>query len=373
MVRNDNVDFQELTQLISTDPALSSLLISLSNSPIYGTINRRIDSLHRAILILGRDHVVEVVMVHIMRSMKDMVQTSWPKGDILFWQHSTAVAIVARSLASKLSLPFSQQALLAGLLHDLGKLLLLNHYTEQYKKILDQAHHALMPLHLLESEYLGLTHAEVGGGVCSNWNFPDEFVNTIARHHDETSISADSLGNIVQNANFLVKVAGIGESGNCFVPAAKLSLLPHTQINWSSLQELLHDLPMLVYELTSFIFGTKTAECVGPRNTSSMVRELRIYLSIQNVNEQLLARYALAALGYATYANAENEEHLPPDTDAILTDRPDHFPHGRYTIVNYEEWRANQDDYPNNELDVMSLKAWMDKQLKHEMGVRMLS
>ena len=365
LVREEDVDFQELTRLISTDPVLTSLIIGLANSPLYGTINRRIDSLHRAILVLGRDHVVEAVMVHILRSVRESVQVSWPGGDIYFWQHSIAVGIATRLLTTHLHLPYVQQALIAGLLHDVGKLLLLGYKPQSYEKILDQVDKFRMPLHKLEQEYFGFTHTDVGQLACEKWNLPDDFALAIAAHHEPPDTVTDSLSNLVRNANLIVKIAGIGNGGDPFAATSNLTKLPHARLRWSTMQQLIQSLPEIVNELTSMIFGTSLVVQTRVQIPVIQNQQETVFVSILDKNEQLLVRYILTTMGFITRGDFKESKSTIKNMDSIgiiVTDFPEQFPRGDKVIINYQEWKLDQGDLPENALHIFSLRDWLHKQ-----------
>jgi len=366
LVKEEDVDFQELTQLISTDPMLTSLILGLANSPLYGTIHRRIDSLHRAILILGRDHVVEAVMVHIMRSVKDSIQESWPDGDIYFWQHNIAVGIVTRLLTTNLHLPYVQQSLVVGLLHDIGKLLLLNYKPHAYLQILEQVEKFRTPLHELEKEYFGFSHAEAGFAACEKWNLPTEFAETIAVHHNPPDSDINSLANLVRNANLIVKIAGIGKGGDPFVSTDKLTQLPHARLRWSTMQQIIMSLSDVVNELTSMIFGSNIVVHTRVMRPLHQTPKTPVFVSIIDKDEQLLVRYILTSMGYITRGDFKETKSTIKDKDEIgiiVTDYPDQFPRGVQMIINYQEWRTEQGEQPENSLNVVSLRTWLYKQL----------
>lgn len=367
LVREEDVDFQELTELISTDPVLTSLMLRLANSPLYGTINRRIDSLHRAILILGRDHVVEAVMTHIIRGVRESVRLSWPAGDVYFWQHSISVGIVTRLLTNHLHLPYVQQALVVGLLHDIGKLLLLQHKPEAYTNILSQVEKFNTPLHELEQEYFGITHAELGHAACETWNLPTEFAQTISAHHDPPDMVTDSLVNLVKNANLIVKIAGIGNGGNPYVSTQHLTQLPHARLRWSTMQEIIHSIPEIVNELTAMVFGTRQVSHQRvPKPLQQSSKEVA-FVSILDRNEQTLLRYILTGMGYTTRGDFKESKSAikdPGSIDIIVTDCPEQFPRGRQLIINYQEWRMKQEDQPADMLNVFSLRRWLHKQVQ---------
>ena len=373
LAREEDVNFQELTQLISTDPALSALLLSLANSPLYGTINRRIDSVHRAILILGRDHVVEAVMMQIMRSVRGMVQTSWPKGDLLFWQHSVAVGIVTRLLTKALNLPFLQQALLAGLLHDIGKLLLLNHRPATYQHILEEAYQTSTPLHFLEAEAFGVTHAQVGATACEKWNMPDHFAHSVGVHHDEPELT-QNLANLVRDANMLVKIAGIGESGNAHISTNMIDSLPHMRLPVATVHRILAELPEMVHQLTNIVFGTSIAGHVQ-RVTKVVSSPECIWIGIREKQEQLFVRLTLAAMGYQTIMDMglpSQWEESKSTIDAVVTDAPEHYPRGAYLTLDYREWRMEQPEEPEFELNTRALRSWLHTCLKVPMELTMM-
>ena len=93
LARQDPVDFRELTRVIETDPTLSTMVVSLANSPMYSPAGRVIDSLDRAIVVLGQSRIMDSVMAYMTRSIREDSSESWPNGDLSFWKHCISVAI----------------------------------------------------------------------------------------------------------------------------------------------------------------------------------------------------------------------------------------------------------------------------------------
>jgi HD-like signal output (HDOD) protein len=106
LARQDPIDFRQITKVIETDPALSALIISLANSPLYGSLYRQAQSLNRAIVLLDKNHIIDSVQVYIMENVRNATSGIWPYDDINFWRHSIAVGIVGRLLATSMQVPY---------------------------------------------------------------------------------------------------------------------------------------------------------------------------------------------------------------------------------------------------------------------------
>ncbi len=193
----------ELVQLIESDQSLAARVLRVANSAWLGAPGK-ISSLDRAMAVLGFDMVrnlaLSVLVSHLFLKEKE--------GDRLkardLWHHSLACAVASEQLARRTSFPRPGMAFVAGLLHDLGKVVLLRWNRNTYQKLVTLSHQKRASLSALEREMLGLDHAEIGGLLLEDWNFPVELTEAVRRHHTP----ADRIGSIRELAVIL-------ESGNC--------------------------------------------------------------------------------------------------------------------------------------------------------------
>ena len=366
LARQDPVDFRELTKVIETDPTLSTMVISLANSPLYTASNRTVDSLNRAILMLGQGRIVDSVMAYMTRSIKQDATVPWPKGDLSFWKHCICVATCARMLAEKMQIPAAQKCFIAGLIHDVGKLALLNYEPKRYTQVLDDVEMTQRPIEFAELEAFGVTHANLSGYISRHWKLPAHFMNAVAFHHDSPDTIAGTLANVVRSANLLSKIAGFGESGNPYNMIGNDLLMPHPRISQSDIQDILIRLPEMVDELTVHILGGKS----GAKKQSGASRQEKTDVSISvrigDGVERVLIRYLAASLGYKTnFGQLQIEEgarkvvimdYLPTDSDADTA------------FIDFSEWRKEQRMMPDNRLNVVSLRHWFQQKMQEVTG-----
>ena len=196
-----DVDIDELVQVVQTDPGITSKLISISNSPQYCGLSE-IKSLDKAIARIGLKMTENYVLILSKRGLFKVDVPQYEKLLSQVWQHSLATAACAQALAQKLALPDPDSFYTLGLLHDVGKLILLQFFAEASKKRPDAT----------EQECLDLMekfHGEFGAALLATWKFSGE-QQQIARFHD-TVASAGKPSNtlyLIALANLLAIKAG---------------------------------------------------------------------------------------------------------------------------------------------------------------------
>ena len=366
LARQDPVDFKELTRVIETDPTLSTMVISLANSPLYAVSNRTVDSLNRAILMLGQGRIVDSVMAYMTRSIRQEATVPWPKGDLNFWKHCISVATCARMLAEKMQIPAAQKCFIAGLIHDVGKLALLNYDAPKYRQVLEDVERTQRPIEFAELEAFGVTHANLSGYISRHWKLPQHFMNAIAYHHDNPDNIAGTLANVVRSANLFAKIAGFGESGNPYNMLSNDLLMPHPRISQNDIQDILARLPKLVGELTVLILGAKSGAEKPSAQTNKVRPAVSISVRISDGVERVLMRYLASALGYDTsFGRLEIEEGVKK---VVIMDFTSAIVDEDTTIIDFSEWRKEQKSMPENRLNVISLRNWFSSKMEEITG-----
>ncbi|MDZ4698160.1 MAG: HDOD domain-containing protein [Rhodothermales bacterium] len=364
LARQVPIDFGAISRVIATDASLSSALIKHSNSSRHG-VRRPITDLSRALVMLGRDVVINIVMVDAMRSLKAATRVAWPGGDDRFWKHSVAVAIAARFVATCTGMPYAEEAFTCGLLHDFGKLVMLYHSSEAYGQLLAEAAHSDSPLHQLEQLHAGHTHAMIGGIVGRQWRLPDSLVHAIEFHHDKPDVVFGTLGNLVRSANLLVKVAAIGHSGTTHVLVESFRLMPHARLSEKELGEMIVGLPAKVDELASYILGTPSANSETAAPVGDAAARPRVAVKLSNEDEAMLVRYLLLSLGYTPCsADAVSETTLPdaaPCAGVVTDNKLTGSPLARQ--IDYQAWKADNSQPGTNTIDCEALRTWLKEQL----------
>jgi len=176
---------EEVATALETDPALAGRVLRLANSAYYGFVGR-IDTLQRAVVLLGKVTVQALALAaSLLRAWRGRALPG-PVEDI--WVHSYLCGVGCRHLARMLprsAVRIAPDALfLAGLLHDVGKLLFLSEDPEGYAADLEAALEPEVDLRTLEIERFGRDHGEAGGELLEAWNLPPWLSAVVRYHHD---------------------------------------------------------------------------------------------------------------------------------------------------------------------------------------------
>ena len=183
MTNDPDVSAAELNKVISRDEALTANVLKLCNSAYYG-LPRVISSVQQAIMYLGFQTVRNMVLTSAMNQvylLQDLSIYNYKRNGLS--DHSSAVAIAAQVLSRKLRPGLIDTAFTAGLLHDVGKIVLAKYLREHKDHHQPQAGSPQIS-RSVERDLFGLDHAEVGAQIADNWNFPQELTLAIGFHHN---------------------------------------------------------------------------------------------------------------------------------------------------------------------------------------------
>lgn len=213
LMNDPDCEVEDVYRLIKTDPVLSGRLITLSNSALFGTGKDESKNLEDAVVRLGMKQVMDLVYaLELPKTFKKC------KGfdQIVFWKHSLAVAFITRSLAKKvLSNPDDlESSFLAGLMHDVGILVLDNILPKEYFDFLTLKDLSATdaPLGELEEEAFNISHPEVGAEFMGKWwALSPQVVSAARSHHNDGPIKGEpiTLSQVVSTANRIANMNGI--------------------------------------------------------------------------------------------------------------------------------------------------------------------
>jgi len=200
----------DVAKIISQDEGLTAKVLKLANSAYYG-FPRSITTLSEAITVLGYNTVKSLIYAaaahgHMSGELKGY---ALDRGEL--WRHSLGVAIVSREIAKKVKHRDIEQAFVAGLLHDIGKIVLNQFVRFGFTLIVKKVEVERVPFNQAEREILGFDHTDIGGRIAEKWNLPPELVDAIYHHHSpEESKVSPKLTSIVHVANSLCLMLGWG-------------------------------------------------------------------------------------------------------------------------------------------------------------------
>ncbi|MGE0599840.1 MAG: HDOD domain-containing protein [Dehalococcoidia bacterium] len=209
MAEDDRTSAMDLAQVLATDQALTAKLIRISNSAYYG-FARRISTVREAVVMLGFKQVRQVsVGASMMNTFKRSGLNDGFDLD-LFWGHSVGVAVAAEALAKKTLGAKPEDAFTAGILHDIGRLVLRQVLPHEFSQAISLARTGEMSLHDAELEVTGYAHDEIGQALGERWKFPGHLVDAVRCHHDETlTAAADGLAGVIAQSNRLLLHYGL--------------------------------------------------------------------------------------------------------------------------------------------------------------------
>ncbi|MBC7625482.1 MAG: HDOD domain-containing protein [Aeromicrobium sp.] len=214
LCRDINCSPRQLVVVIEHDPVLTVKLLRIVNSASYGLPNK-VASVNQAVLYLGLNTVKNLALTFAMIGVLPAKNVAgFDVGEYLL--HSVAVASLARYLATR---PESggvdgDDAYVAGLLHDFGKVVMATHLPDEYREALTTADAEQRPLHIVERQLIGADHADVGAMLAQHWQFSSDLVSCIRTH--QSTPDADGLTACVAMANQLARRAGVGNARNTF-------------------------------------------------------------------------------------------------------------------------------------------------------------
>ncbi len=182
LTRDDTSAVVDLVRLIETDPAITAKILKIVNSAAYG-LRRKVSSIKHAIVLLGFAAIRSLAMDVVLYDQLIQRRTRHGFNRVHFWQHCLTVATLCRALAHRVNYPNPEEAYIAGLLHDIGKIISETHGRISYSEFLKQQDHHDGLLVDIEKKILGLDHCDIGAFVCQQWGLPDAIVLALKLHH----------------------------------------------------------------------------------------------------------------------------------------------------------------------------------------------
>jgi putative nucleotidyltransferase with HDIG domain len=214
LLSSPDASASQVAKIISYDPGLTSKFIRMVNSAAYG-FQRQISSVQHAIMILGFSTVRGVVL---SASIFKLFEGQNHKHNIEpteFWRHSIGTAIASRIMATKWRIQYADDAFTAGMLHDIGKMILDYYFVADYQKVVQEAKQQNLPTHGLgflqiEQKVLRIDHAELGYQLACRWKLPATFAEVIRYHHDpKAARDAPELVYVVALANAFINLINL--------------------------------------------------------------------------------------------------------------------------------------------------------------------
>ncbi len=204
----------DVAKAMNRDPVLTASVLRLANTAGYSR-RGKVETLDQALVVLGYNVISNLVQSFaVIQAFKDREFEDDFDLDA-FWDHSVGTAEISRSLAARIGLNFGGAEFTAGLIHDIGKVILELYYHHDFSRALKASRTGKTPLYVSEQKIWGVDHSDIGAWLAEKWQLPQRLIDVIQNHHNPLAESVDStLVAVVHLSNTLAKVADIGFSGD---------------------------------------------------------------------------------------------------------------------------------------------------------------
>lgn len=295
LIHSDNVSTAQIADVIQHDPALTSKILKVANSSLFG-MPRQISSLQQAVVVLGLRTIKVMALTF---SLVEAMQGSEPGAFDYreYWRRSLTVSVAARLLAKHVPSCQSDEVFVTALLSDIGMLAAFHADRQTYRKVLADSTTAQAPIHLIELRHFGVTHEQFSGLLLDNWGLPKQMVEAIAVHHHEPEqlirLSAERgtclpslLGAAVLIGEMFCSPTGAGQ-----LPLVKANVPRLVNISKTELDTLLGAIQKQVQDTAStWSIDIGTARSFKDIQAEAVVQLARLTMSAELERAQLAAR-----------------------------------------------------------------------------------
>jgi putative nucleotidyltransferase with HDIG domain len=234
MVDDDSTSAQEIGEIIQRDQVLSAKILKLVNSPVYG-FPKRISSVTHALVLLGFNVVKGLVL-------STTVFDDLGKDTSGLWEHSLGTALLARQIGRELNVQDPEEFMIAGLLHDLGKVILSHLALEDYQKAIEEAHTRGCHIAVVEREVFGVDHTRIARSLALRWHLPDRLTDALTYHHAPSRAKCSKqMAAVVHLADILARAHEYGESGDEILPDFDQEAFDSLKLDDQQLEKILHE------------------------------------------------------------------------------------------------------------------------------------
>jgi putative nucleotidyltransferase with HDIG domain len=202
-----DVSMNQISKLMTVDPAITAKVLKIANSAYYG-LRKKVDTLRMALVVLGVNEVSNIILGISLFKVFDNKGDNQNFNHDKFWEHSAVTGHICRYLAKKLGIRMHGEEFTAGLLHDIGKIILDQYFHETFNEALITANNSGEALIDAEQLIVGTNHCEIGSWLAAKWKIPAYISEAIMYHHkpEKANINPEltaivSLGDLFAKAN----------------------------------------------------------------------------------------------------------------------------------------------------------------------------
>ena len=222
LTNDENTSIADLSLIIETEPTLTAKILRNVNSAAFA-LTRKITSIKRAVNIVGFSAIRQLALNQLFYKKLIKHQVKREFNQLFFWQHCLFVASLSRAIATALNHSDPDLIYTAGLMHDIGKIVLESHGKVNYSDFITACKNDNQATLLAEHDFFGINHAELGYIFCQQWDIPEQISAVVYHHHkmpednSSTAIYAQDIA-IVSFANYIAWMQGIGSTNENFLP-----------------------------------------------------------------------------------------------------------------------------------------------------------
>lgn len=253
-IKNPATSNNDLEKIVAEDSALSAKVLMIANSALFN-FPSKIDTISKAITIVGHKQLSEIILsCSIVAMFKGIPQNVIDMDH--FWRHSIAVATASRILAAYRHEQNIEKFFTAGLLHDIGKLILFVEAPKYAYAVISKCEETKELMHKVEKKVIGFDHAKLGSMLLKKWKLPEEVASSVCYHHMPSIAAGDSLGaSIIHVADIMVHALKLGASGEEFVPTLNEKAWLSLELDVEVLDLAVEQLHVQHSEAVKFILG----------------------------------------------------------------------------------------------------------------------
>ncbi len=242
LAENPVTSAKDIETVLAGDPPLTMKVMSVANSSFYGYHNN-VRTLTEAIIILGFPTIRSIVLAaSVFQAFPGTARPGFDRAQ--FWRHSLATAVASRLLAIQKQTIDMEEAFIAGLIHDIGKIVLDEYASDQWQSALTYSSEKKVMLVEAELALFGFSHAQVGQWLAIKWKLPTPYASAIFYHHQPAFARHDEvLVSIVHIADSLVRESHLGSGGDDVVPPIDPEALRQTGFTEETLKKVRDKLP----------------------------------------------------------------------------------------------------------------------------------
>jgi len=247
LIENPDTSSEAIAKVISTDQVLSAKVLKMVNSPIYG-FPGRISSIQHALVLLGFNVIRGII---ISTSVFDMMVQAM-KG---LWEHSLGCATACNIIARRAGCEDPEEYAVAGLLHDLGKVVTAVQLPDLHKTISETVAARNIPYFYAEKEVLGFGHDRINAWLARHWGLPPNIREAMARHHaPQMAEFYKPMSCVVHIGDFLVRLFEFGHGGDDHASYLRPEALMELNFKMSDLDKVMDEMSEQLLEVSDLTF-----------------------------------------------------------------------------------------------------------------------